>query len=139
MTQQLTIERLVPAPPEQVWAAWTTAEGLAGWWWTFLDGTTYAADATVGGTYRIDSPAAGIGVHGEYLTVEAPHRFTATWIWVEDGADGELEHISVTFAAHPSGTKLTIVHEGPWTTREPIDGYERGWRDTLARLDQAFA
>jgi uncharacterized protein YndB with AHSA1/START domain len=138
MTATLRIERIVPAPPERVWSAWTTAEGLASWWWSFLDGTTYAVDARVGGSYRIDSPKAGIGVHGEYLSLDAPHRFTATWIWVDDGTDGEVETISVSLAEHPSGTKLTIVHEGPWTTREPMDAYEQGWQDTLSQLDSAF-
>jgi uncharacterized protein YndB with AHSA1/START domain len=138
MNPALTIERLVRASPDRVWAAWTTAEGLAGWWWTFLDGTTFEVDARVGGTYRIDSPGAGIGVHGEYLSIDAPREFAATWIWVDDGTDGALEHISVSFDDHPSGTRLTIVHEGPWTTREPMDGYERGWADTLSRLDHVF-
>jgi uncharacterized protein YndB with AHSA1/START domain len=139
MMQTLTIERIVPAAPERVWTAWTTADGLAGWWWTFLEGTTFDVDARVGGTYRIDSPNAGIGVHGEYLSLDAPRQFTATWIWVDAGTDGDLERISVTFEEHPSGTKLTILHEGPWTTSEPMEAYEKGWNDTLASLDQAFA
>lgn len=139
MNPPLTIERVVLASPERVWTAWTTADGLARWWWTFLEGTTFAVDARVGGTYRIDSPNAGIGVHGTYLSIEAPSQFTATWVWVDDGIDGALEHISVSFDEDPGGTKLTIVHEGPWTTCEPMDAYEQGWLDTLSRLDRAFA
>lgn len=134
MTLSLTIERVVPAAPEQVWTAWTTSEGLAGWWWAFLDGTTCQVDARVGGGYRIENPEAGIGVHGEYLAVDAPNRFAATWVWMDDGMDGDTEHVEVSFEAHPSGTKLTIVHSGPWTTREPMDAYEQGWNDTLAVL-----
>jgi hypothetical protein len=38
-------------------------------------------------------------------------ELAATWIWVDDG---------------------------PWTTHEPLNAYEQGWADTLARLDEAF-
>jgi uncharacterized protein YndB with AHSA1/START domain len=134
MNPVLTVERVLPGAPARVWTAWTTPEGLAGWWWRHLPGTTYQVDARVGGQYRIDSPPAGIGVRGEYTEVSAPHRFAASWIWIDDGIDGAVEHIVVTFDPHPDGTKLTIIHTGPWADEEPVEQYRQGWTDVLDAL-----
>lgn len=135
MNPVLTVERILPGPPERVWTAWTTADGLAGWWWRHLPGTTYQVDARVGGQYRIENPAAGIGVRGEYTEVSAPHRFAASWIWIDEGTDGVVEHIVVTFDPHPDGTKLTVAHTGPRTTGQPVEQYRQGWTDVLDALD----
>jgi uncharacterized protein YndB with AHSA1/START domain len=135
----LVIERHVAAPPARVWSLWTTTAGLAEWWWTFLDGTTYEIDARVGGSYRIENPGAGFGVRGEFREVEPEQRFAATWVWLDDGTDGDVEHLEVRFAPDGDGTRLTIVHDGPWTTREPAENYARGWSDTLAQLDRLVA
>lgn len=134
----LTVERIIAAPPERVWAAWMTEQGLAGWWWKHLPGTTFAVDPRAGGRYRISSPTAGIGVRGEFLEVDEPKRFLATWIWLDDGVEGTLEHIDVTLVEHPQGTQLRIVHSGPWTSDEPVTAYVQGWNDTLLALDELF-
>lgn len=136
MTRSLTVDRVVPGEPARVWVAFTTEAGLAGWWWAHLPGTTYRVDARVGGEYRITSAAAGIGVHGEYLALDEPNTFTATWVWVDDGVDGDMERITVTLAPHPAGTMLTIVHEGDWADDEPAKAYQQGWHDVLDALER---
>ena len=123
------------APPARVWALWTTAEGLAEWWWTFLDGTTYEIDARIDGDYRIENPAAGFGVRGTFSMVERERRLAATWIWIDGDTEGDVEQLDVRFTADGGATLLTIVHSGPWTTAEPAEAYAQGWRDTLDRLD----
>jgi uncharacterized protein YndB with AHSA1/START domain len=135
---RLTVSRVLPAPPDRVWPAWTTEQGLAGWWWTHLPGTTYEVDARAGGRYRISSPAAGIGVHGEYAIVDEPSCLTATWVWVDDGVDGPVERVTIRFAPHPSGTLLTIDHDGAWTAREPAEAYRQGWSDVIDALVQVL-
>lgn len=72
---------------------------------------------------------------GEFLFVESERRFTATWVCVEDGPDGDLEQIDVRFEGDPDGTRLTICHTGPWASPAPAEAYAQGWHDTLARLD----
>ena len=139
MTAPLVIERFVAAPPARVWSLWTTTDGLAEWWWTFLDGTTYEIDARDGGHYRIENTAAGFGVHGEFVEITPGERFVATWIWIDDGTDGLVEHFEVRFEPDANGTRLTIVHDGPWTTPEPAEAYAQGWADTLDRLDLLVA
>ncbi len=138
MIESITVQRFVAASPPRVWAAWTTESGLAGWWWKHLPGNSYEIDARPGGRYRITSPAAGIGVRGEYLEMDEPNRFLATWIWLDDGGEGPVETITVTFLEAPAGTLQTIVHTGPWTTAEPANAYEHGWNDTLDALAQSL-
>jgi uncharacterized protein YndB with AHSA1/START domain len=60
---KLGLEQPVPAAPDEVYAAWTSADGLARWWWPHLPDTTYEVDARVGGTYEIRSrpPASAPG------------------------------------------------------------------------------
>lgn len=136
MSGPLVIERLVGASPQRVWELWTTADGLAEWWWTFLDGTTFEIDTRVGGRYRFENVPAGFGVRGEFIEVEAGRRFMATWIWIDDGVDGIEERLEVRFDSVPTGTRVTIVHDGPWEDDAPATAYAAGWADTLARLDE---
>lgn len=132
------IVRHVAAPPARVWSLWTTTDGLAEWWWNFLPGTTYDVDLRVGGSYRIENPAAGFGVRGTFRVVDHERRLVATWVWLDGTSEGEREHLEVRFEPDGAATNLTIVHDGAWHTPEPAAAYAQGWSDTLAVLDELF-
>lgn len=137
MTDRLVLHRTLPAPPERVWWAWTTVEGLATWWWHHLPGTTYAVGLHVGGAYRIDAAGAGFGVAGEYLEVEAPRRLVSTWTWFDDGTPGPTERVEVELTPVDGGTRLDLVHSGPWTSAQAaqtIADYRTGWGQTIDEL-----
>ena len=129
------IERSLSAPPSRVWHLWTTVEGLAEWWWNFLPGTTYSVVLRPGGDYRIENSSAGFGVRGTFEAIEPERRLAATWVWLDGSTDGDVEHLEVRFEPDGAGTRLTIVHDGPWTTPDPAAAYAEGWSDTLAALD----
>jgi uncharacterized protein YndB with AHSA1/START domain len=135
---ELRLERTYAASPDRVWRAWTTPEGLAAWWWTHWEDVTYAVDARVGGAYRILAAGAGIGVEGELVEVDEPHRLAFTWVWLEDGAPGPVERVEVTLTpTDAGGTHLALRHTGPWSTGEEAENYRLGWDgvlDALARL-----
>ncbi|MDP9116271.1 MAG: SRPBCC domain-containing protein [Actinomycetota bacterium] len=131
MSAPLRVERIVGAVPDRVWLAFTTPDGLRRWWWPHLPGTTHTVDLRPGGHYRLENVGAGIGVRGEFETIDTPHRFSATWIWLNAGIDGIDEHVDVRFEPHPDGTRLVILHTGPWSSPEPAEAYALGWRDTL--------
>jgi len=136
----LRLERVVSAPPARVWKAWTTAEGLASWWWSHWPDTTYAVDLRVGGSYLIDAAAHGVGVTGEFEKLDEPHHIEMTWVWLDDGVRGDLEHVAVTFTAADDGrTRIEIVHTGPWRTPEPAESYAMGWNFTLDQLEAMLA
>lgn len=132
----LTMTRTFAADRPRVWRAWTTGEGLATWWWAHLPDTTYAVDCRVGGSYRIEAGAAGFGVAGEFLEVEPPRRLAMTWTWLDDGVPGDVERVELTFTEVPGGTRLDLVHTGPWTTPQPAEGYRTGWTRTLDSLEE---
>lgn len=131
---QLRVDRSIAAPPSRVWDAWTTEAGLARWWWSGWDDTTYAVDARVGGSYRITAPAAGIAVSGRYVALEPPHRIEMTWVWSDDDGDGPVERVVVDLVADGDGTRVTVLHTGPWSTPEPAANYTEGWDHVLDRL-----
>jgi len=124
---ELTMTRTFAATPDKLWQAWTTEQGLASWWWHTWPDTRYSIDATPGGRYRIDASDHGIGVRGEFLEVTPPHRLVFSWIWVDDGVDGDTERVTVTFTPDGAGTRLDLLHTGPWTTPEPVESYRQGW------------
>lgn len=134
----LQLDRLIGAPPEDVWRAWTTADGLATWWWHTWPGTRYTVDARVGGSYRIEAADHGIAVRGEYRVLDAPDRLAFSWIWCaeDDGVtvEGPVEEVQVTFTTDGSGTRVEVRHTGPWTTPAPAENYRQGWDFVLDAL-----
>ena len=137
-TPELSMTRTFAAPPQRLWEAWTTPSGLATWWWARWPNTTYDVDLRVGGRYRIADPDAGIAVHGEYLEIEPTDRLTFSWVWVDDDGDGPLEQVAVTFTAAGSGTRVDLVHTGPWTSIEPVESYRQGWDAVFSSLAALF-
>ncbi|WJL94878.1 SRPBCC domain-containing protein [Microbacterium sp. ET2] len=133
-TRELRLNRLIHAPLDQVWTAWTTPAGLRTWWWNHWPETQISADAVVGGRYRFAAPQVGIVVSGEYLTVDEPHRLSFTWRWEDaDGVqDGEI--VDVTFVTVAQGTRVTIVHRGPWQGASAAEDYRQGWTFVLDAL-----
>jgi len=126
----LQISRVLPAPPDRVWRAFTDPVALATWFWPERFATTAETDVRVGGRYRIDGPGADMAVSGEYVAVEPPSRLVFTWRW-----DGEAEETLVTLVLTPAGTgtELAVTHErfGDDAGR---DNHAKGWSDCLDRL-----
>ena len=131
MTQQISMTRLVPAPPAQVYAAWLDPALLATWWWPQIPDTTYAVDARVGGAYRIRSEATGMGVHGTVVALEEGVLIELTWTWEDGDVDGPEERVVVTFAPSGTGTLVTVVHD---VRGDDAEDFRQGWSDCLARL-----
>lgn len=131
---QLVVRQVVHAPPAIVWRAWTTAEGLATWWWASSGDTTYEVDARVGGAYRISLASAGIAVSGEYLVLDAPHRLEMSWVWEDGDGAGPVERVEVSFDGDESATSVSVRHTGPWSSPEPAANYRQGWQHVLGAL-----
>ncbi len=132
MTDPLVVEQHVAAAPEALWSAWTSAEGLARWWWPHLPDATYEVDGKPGGGYRIESTAAGIGVQGEFLEVEEPHGLVITWQWLEAGVPGPVDRVAVELIRDGDGTLVRVTHL--MSEDQTHDGYRAGWTDVLNRL-----
>ena len=130
------IERTIELaqPPDQVWAALTTAEGLGTWF-----GNEAAIDLRPGGSARM-SWADGTTVEMRVERVEEPAVFGFTWpIFGLAEEDPRRTYVEFTLEPAGSGTRLTVVESG--FAQLPEDAYHKafdgntdGWARELAEL-----
>ncbi len=134
---ELVVTQAVRADPAETFAAFTSADALARWWWPHIGDTTYAVDPRVGGTYDIRSQVAGIGVRGEFLELDPPRLIRMTWKWVDDGVSGLGENVSIAFAPGGDGTLVTVTHVLAAGSGDG-DDLRQGWHDVLERLARSL-
>lgn len=136
----LRLTRLLGAPRERVWQAWTAPEGLARWWWPERFQTTYEVDLRQGGRYHfrtVDLPDIGVlSLAGTFLEVSPPERLEYTWRWEQD-LDTESQ-VTAEFAARGGQTDVHVVHTGLVSTQDR-DNHILGWNDCLDRLARMYA
>lgn len=130
----LAIDHHVQAPPEAVWEALATAEGLRSWWWRHWDDVQIRADVRPGGTYDITAPGAGIALSGTYLAVEPGTHLAFTWQWHDDDGTSADEAVDLRLQPESGGTRIVLRHTGPWLDERPAASYRQGWEFVLAEL-----
>ena len=130
------IERTVQvaAPPGQVWAALTTAEGLAAWF-----GDQATIDLRPGGAGRLTWDS-GESVDLRVERVEEPAVFGFTWhIYGLPDDDPRRTYVEFTLEPAAAGTRLRVVETG--FAQLPGDAYRKayganteGWAQELGEL-----
>jgi uncharacterized protein YndB with AHSA1/START domain len=136
---QVRISRIIDAPREDVFRAWTEPEQIRIWWGPGAFTCPEAAvDLRPGGSYRFAmQPTEGdrFIVGGTYREVQPPARLVYTWRW-ETGpaADGSESLVTVEFLDKGERTELVLTHgELPEThTPEP---YKMGWDGGLDKFE----
>ena len=137
------ITRIIDAPREEVFQAWTEPEQIRRWWGP---GEFTCPEAEVdlrpGGSYRLAmQPTEGdpFIVGGTYREVEPPARLLYTWRW-ETGpaADGSESLVSVEFNDRGSQTELVLTHTEFPASHGPAP-YQMGWEGGLDKFDALFA
>ncbi len=142
--REIIIKRIIDAPRERVWEAWTTAEHLAQWWGP--DGftiTTTEFDFRVGGIWRFM-------LHGPDGR-DYPNHIVFTELHKPDlmahdhgGDDGEV-HFQATITLEDLGGKTKITMRSVFPTREAKDhvvreyGAIEGGNQTISRLAEHVA
>ncbi|MDJ0952225.1 MAG: SRPBCC family protein [Acidimicrobiia bacterium] len=114
-------ERQLAAPIDDVWAALTDADELAGW----LAPCTF--DARLGGAVRIDF-GEGAQVDGEVTIYDPPHRLEYTWTFTNEPDSILLFELEVV----DTGTRLALEHR--LLPSEQATGYGAGWHAHLDML-----
>ena len=134
----LEITRVIDAPCDLVFAAWTKAEHLVQWFGP-KDFTVseYTMNAREGGNYRfvMRSPEGKLHpVYGVYLEITPPERIVFTWEREdEEGKDGSGTVVTVTLEPLGRQTKLTL-HQAKFRSAEGRDSHFGGWTECLERL-----
>jgi uncharacterized protein YndB with AHSA1/START domain len=134
----LVLKRMLNAPQERAFKAWTSAEHIQQWMRPEpgMEVPLVTMDLRLGGKYRIQLKTA----EGEYYTavgvfkeVKVPELLVYTWDWERDGGGtefGEVEGnpslVRVEFLKRGEGTELVLTHS-QFAAVERRDSHARGW------------
>ena len=133
------IERTIELgqPPQRVWEALTSAEGLGGWF-----GKRATVNLRPGGLAHVewDGDDACQSATLTIAVVEPPTRFA--WTWGIEGlpaGDPRRTYVEFTLAPSGEGTRLTVVESGFAQVPEELldtayQGNVEGWRKQLGHL-----
>jgi uncharacterized protein YndB with AHSA1/START domain len=138
----LQLDRLIAAPPEQVFDYWTDPALLVRWWGPEgADVPAHDIDMREGGKWRTTMRLAS-GTHatvsGVYRIIEKPSRLVFTWAWDDDqGQRGHETEVTVTFTPAPGGTRLILTQQ-EFATAESRDRHGEGWTSSFVCLEKSI-
>ena len=136
----LTLERVIDAPVQRVYAAWTDPELLKQW---LAPGDAVASravpDTVVGGTFLIEMRGTDGQrwlARGVYREVAPLRRLVHTWRW--EGSDVETL-VTAEFEPESAGTtRLTVTH-ARFAQDEARDQHGSSWASCLEKLGELCA
>jgi len=141
--RSVTVTRVIDAPREKVFKAWTDAEQLAQWWGPHhFTNPVCEIDVREGGKILIHMRAPDGTVFpmtGTFREVAAPSRLV--FVAVAEDADGNAHLVSlttVTFDDHNGKTKLTVTADATGLSPaapQMLAGMDAGWSQSLDRLN----
>lgn len=136
----LSTTRIIRAPRERVFRAWTDPEILKQWWGPGPVTCPEAhIDLRVGGAYRIANtqPDGSVTwISGVFETVTPPEQLIYTWN--VSIVPGEPTLVTLYFHDHPEGTELVLNHER-FTDPAVRDMHLQGWDGCIDKLEAMFA
>jgi uncharacterized protein YndB with AHSA1/START domain len=138
----LETERVLPAPREDVFAAFTDPEQLARWWGP--DGFSVPSlrfEPVVGESYRIEmQPPDGepFFLIGEIRRAEPPARLDYTFVWEDPDPDDVETLVSLSFKDLGDSTAVALT-QGLFKTEARLALHRDGWRDCFERLERLLA
>jgi uncharacterized protein YndB with AHSA1/START domain len=136
----LKVSRLIKAPRERVFAAWTMPKEIVKWMTPDPSQCISAQiDLRVGGEYqiRLKSEKGEMTVHGVYQEVKPPARLVFTWTGTNclPAMEGMSTVVTVDFTEHKDGTTVQISHEG-FPDADVRDRHVHGWNGSLDNLEK---
>jgi len=140
LERELVITRLIDAPRELVFKAWTDAEHLLAWWGPKdYPAIRARADVRLGGTWRAALRSTEDGrllTHGgRFREVVPPERLVFTFTWDEEGERGQETVVTMTFADQGGKTLMTL-RQAPFQSTGEREGHRGGWTSAFERLDE---
>ncbi len=142
----LVVKRVLNAPQELAFKAWTSAEHIQQWMRPEPEMMCPSAimDLRVGGKFRIQMKKPNgefFTAAGEFREVKPPERLVYTWDWEKDGCGaefGEVEGkpslITVEFLKQGKLTQFVLTHSR-FATVESRDNHAQGW----SKITDCFA
>ena len=136
----LRLKRVIAAPCERVFAAWTTPDAIKLWFGP-KDCRVLEAevDLRIGGGFCFSLSTQRFGeikVRGQYREVTPPTKLAYTWRWEgnpELAAGTSL--VTVQFIPAGAATEIHLTHE-QLPSIEARDHHGHGWSGTLDKLER---
>ncbi len=139
----LEIKRLIKAPRDRVYAAWTDPAQLKEWFGPEnVQTRDLIVDARMGGKFRWDvtnSEGEKMTMRGEYRELQPGKKIVFNWQWEEDEDwENHISMVTVELDDADGGTELRLTHE-QLPNEESRDGHNRGWNSALDKLEKLFS
>jgi uncharacterized protein YndB with AHSA1/START domain len=127
----VVVERLIPAPPERVFAAWIDPVVASTWLFRTPAGEIIRAefDASPGGEFAIVE-------RREDEEIEAPHRLVFVFSLDQFRT---ANRVTVEIEPAPEGSRLKLTHELDSQWAAFADRTREGWALMLDGLEKALA
>ena len=137
---KLEIKRVIKAPRDRVYAAWTDPAQMKQWFGPEnVQTRDLIADARVGGKFRWDltnSEGEEMTVHGEYRELQPGKKIVFSWQWLDDEDwENQISIVTVELFDREGGTELRLTHE-QLPNEQSRDGHTRGWNSALDKLEE---
>jgi uncharacterized protein YndB with AHSA1/START domain len=138
----LILKRILNAPQELAFKAWTTPEHIRQWMRPDPEMVVPLArmDLRVGGKFRIQMKKPDgefFTAAGEFKEVKPPERLVYTWDWEKDGSgtefgevEGKTSLITVEFLKRGEQTELVFTHSR-FASVASRDSHAEGWSTSL--------
>jgi len=141
--RELVITRILDAPRELVFKAWTEPDRAIRWWGPRGFTTAhYELDFRPDGAYRVCMRSPEGTEHwqrGVCREVVEPERLVFTFAWEDsEGTPGHETVVTVTLAEFGAKTKLTL-HQAVFETVTARDLHQGGWASALEWLAEYLA
>ncbi len=131
---KLTITRVLNAPCEKVFRAWTEPGQLAQWFSPQeVQLHDFKADVKIGGAFRIHYT----GTRGEFIAsglyqeIVLNRRLKFSWTWAHYAMPDSV--VTVDFEDLGQTTRLTLLHEG-LPDQEDADQHSHGWTSMVEKF-----
>jgi uncharacterized protein YndB with AHSA1/START domain len=134
---KVALHRVIAAPPEKLFKAFTNADALASWLPPYgFVATVHSLDAKVGGSYKMSftnfTTGNGHSFGGEFLEIKPGEFIKYTDRFDDPNLPGEMI-TTVTLKTVSCGTELFVTQEGIPSVI-PVEMCYMGWQESLEKL-----
>jgi uncharacterized protein YndB with AHSA1/START domain len=134
----LQLRRLIPAPRERVFHAWTDREALQRWFRPMGEEVVVSRlEVEVGGGFCFDAKQPdGLRtvICGTYVEISFPERLIFTWH--SRVTDDSETLVTIEFVERGASTEIILTHER-FANHVIVARHRQGWESVLDRLQSA--
>ncbi len=138
----LALQRVVAAPADVAFNAFSDTSELAKWWGPhgFSIGSL-EFDPRAGGHYRIEMrPPGGEAFYlgGEFCEFDPPAKLAFTFAWEDPDPDDVESRVTLSFRDLGASTEVSLAQR-PFKTEARLALHRDGWTDSFDKLERLLS